>query len=171
VSAPASAEDDVLRFLSFSIGVERCAVELTRVQEIARCESATRVPRVPPAVLGVVNLRGTVLPVVDAAIGLGLPPAARTDQRCLLVVEPVIAAERTVLGLVADAVDGVLEVPPNELGTVPATGTRVPPGLLIGLIRQEGGFVSVLDLDRLFGAGLLRELRGAGDGAPVPAKE
>lgn len=169
MNAPeASTRDDVLRFLCFAIGRERCAVELTRVQEIARYESATRVPRVPPAVLGVVNLRGTVLPVVDAAIGLGLPPAPRTDQRCLLVVEPVIAGERTVLGLVADAVDGVLESAPGELGAVPATGTRVPPALLTGLIRQAGGFVSVLDLDRLFAAGLLR---ATGDGAPEPVNE
>jgi len=152
--------------LSFRMGREEYAVDLTRVREIIRYESATRVPRVPACVRGVVNLRGSVVPVIDLAIGLGMAGAAVTPQTCLVIVEVAVGGETSVLGLLADAVDQVLDLGAEDIEPPPSFGTRVPAAYLLGMARSDGRFVLLLDLDRLFGEGAL--LRGLGVGGPAP---
>ena len=99
-----TGEAAVQQLLSFEMGGLHCAVELAHVREIVRYEPVTRVPRVPTCVRGVVNLRGSVLPVIDLAVGFGMPQAPVTAQTCLLVVEAAIGGDRAAVGLVADSV-------------------------------------------------------------------
>jgi purine-binding chemotaxis protein CheW len=117
-------------------------------------------------VRGVVNLRGSVLPVIDVAIGLGIPEARATAQRCLLVVEAAMGGERAVVGLLADAVDHVLELLPDQIEPPPPFGTAVPAALLLGVARLATGFVLLLDLDRLLAEGLFRDERRAAEAPP-----
>lgn len=153
------------QFLSFVMGQDECALELRHVREIVRYESATRVPRVPAWVRGVVNLRGNVVPVVDLAVGLGMPEAPVTAQSCLLVVEAAMGGEPSVLGLIADAVREVLDLRPEDIEPPPSFGTRVPAECLLGMVRSESGFVLLLDLDRLLGGDVLPDMPAAVRGA------
>jgi purine-binding chemotaxis protein CheW len=139
------------QFLSFLMGADACAVELSHVHEIVRFESATRVPRVPACIRGVVNLRGNVVPVIDLAVGLAMTEAPVTPRSCLLVVEATLGRERSVVGLIADAVSQVLDLRPEDIEPAPSFGTRVPATFLLGMVRSESGFVQLLDLDRLLG--------------------
>jgi purine-binding chemotaxis protein CheW len=166
--ANATQTVSTLQFLSFRSGSEACAVELPRVREIVRYEKLTRVPRAPACVRGVLNLRGNVVPVLDLAVGLGLPETPVSPQTCILIAEAAIEGEPTIVGLVADEVSQVLELTPQEIEPAPSFGTRVPVAVLRGMARVESGFVVLLDLDRLLGDGAL--LGGKPPGAAVHDK-
>jgi purine-binding chemotaxis protein CheW len=143
------------QFLSFHVAGEDCAIDLALVREIVRFESATRVPRVPHCVRGVVNLRGSVVPVIDLAAGLGRPAAPVTPQTCLLVVEMPLGGESAVLGLVVDSVLQVLEAGAEDVEPPPSFGTAVPPSSLLGVARSADGLALLLDLEHLLGSGAL----------------
>jgi purine-binding chemotaxis protein CheW len=149
------AATDARQLLSFLVGGVACAAPLAHVREIVRYEPPTRVPRSPRAVRGVVNLRGTVVPVVDLSVACGLAAASVTAQTCLLVVEMAVAGEAAVLGLLVDAVSEVIERGDDELAPVPPFGTPIAASVLLGLVPAREGFAFLLDLDGLVGDGAL----------------
>lgn len=139
--------------LTFLLDEVEYGVELSRVREVVRYEGATRVPRAARRVRGVVNLHGSVVPVVDLAAGLGLSEAVVTPWTCLIVVETAGGGQTSVLGLLADSVCRVLDLGPEDLEPPPAFGTRVPAAALLGTARTPGGFVHLMDLDRVLDEG------------------
>lgn len=151
------------QYLGFSLAGETYAIELLRIREIIEHVPVTRVPGMPPAVLGVINLRGRVVPVVDLAVKLGLGPRPITRWSCFVIVEALLDGERTPLGLLADAVSEVLDLAPGDIEPPPAFGTRTPVDYLLGMGRQDQRFILLLNLDRLLSPDeLLRMVGGAG---------
>ena len=162
-----SAAPEVARpaqYLGFSLAGEMYAIELLRIREIIEHVPITRVPAMPSAVLGVINLRGRVVPVVDLAAKLGLGPRPITRWTCFVIVEVTLDGERTTLGLLADSVSEVLDLGPDDIEPPPAFGTRAPVHYLRGLGRQEQRFILLLDLDRLLSADELLGLVGSTGG-------
>jgi purine-binding chemotaxis protein CheW len=162
-----SAAPEVVRpaqYLGFSLAGEMYAIELLRIREIIEHVPITRVPAMPSAVLGVINLRGRVVPVVDLAAKLGLGPRPITRWTCFVIVEVTLDGERTALGLLADSVSEVLDLGPDDIEPPPAFGTRAPVHYLRGLGRQEQRFILLLDLDRLLSADELLGLVGSTGG-------
>jgi len=156
VPLTASGGQDV-QCLSFLFHDEAYALPLLRVREIVRFSECTRVPRVRPYVRGVVNLRGTVVPVVDLAVWLGQPETVVTPRTCLLVVEAAGEAGTATLGLVIDGVDQVLDLRSEALEPPPSFGTLMPPEFVAGMTKAGERFVYLLDMDRLLAeGGLLR---------------
>jgi purine-binding chemotaxis protein CheW len=141
------------QYLSFALAGSDYAVGILQVKEILQYETVTRVPSVPPSVRGVINLRGAVVPVVDLAVKFGLPVTAVTRRTCILIVEAALGGERTVVGIVADAVREVLELGPEEIEPPPSFGTQVRVDYLVGMGKAGKGFVLLLDLDRVISAG------------------
>jgi purine-binding chemotaxis protein CheW len=141
------------QYLSFTLAGSDYAVGILQVREILQYEAVTRIPSVPPSIRGVINLRGAVVPVVDLAVKFGLPATAVTKRTCILIVEATIGDERTVLGVVADAVREVLELGPDEVEPPPAFGTQVRADGLLGMGKADRRFVLLLDLDRVLSAG------------------
>ena len=149
------------QYLGFTLAGETYAIELLRIREIIEHVPITRVPGMPSSVLGVINLRGRVVPVVDLAVKMGLGPRPITRWTCFVIVEAVMDGERTSLGLLADSVSEVLDLGPDDIEPPPAFGTRVSMDYLRGLGRQEQRFILLLDLDRLLSTQeLLGFLRG-----------
>ena len=103
----------------------------------------------PLVVLGVINLRGRVVPVVDLAVKMGLGPRPITRWTCFVIVDAALDGERTTLGLLADSVSEVLDLAADDIEPPPAFGTRTPVDYLRGLGRQEQRFLLLLDMDRL----------------------
>jgi purine-binding chemotaxis protein CheW len=137
------------QYLGFHIGGEEYAIGILRVREILEYDTVTKVPATPPSIRGVINLRGRVVPVVDLAVKLGLPESVVTKRSCVVVVEMVLEGERTVMGLLADAVSQVLDLPASEIEPPPPFGTRVRVECLLGMGRAGKRFVLLLDIDRL----------------------
>jgi purine-binding chemotaxis protein CheW len=164
-TAPESARP--AQYLGFSLAGETYAIELLRIREIIEHIPITRVPGMPPAVLGVINLRGRVVPVVDLAVKMGLGPRPITRWTCFVIVEVLLDGERTSLGLLADSVSEVLDLGAEDIEPPPAFGTRAPVSYLRGLGRQEQRFILLLDLERVLSTEELLGLVGgaAGGGA------
>jgi purine-binding chemotaxis protein CheW len=162
----AAPETDLAQYLTFLIAGEEYAVGILRVKEIIEHEEMTRLPGAPRCIRGVINLRGAVVPVVDLAVRFGLAPLEITRRTCFVIVELANAGERLVVGLMADVVSSVIDLPPGEIEAVPAFGTVARAEHLKGLGKVGNKFTLILDLDRLLSDGDLFAL-----GAEVAASE
>jgi purine-binding chemotaxis protein CheW len=140
------------QYLRFGLAGTDYAVGILQVKEILQFETTTRVPGVPPSVRGVINLRGSVVPVLDLALKLGLPETAVTKRTCILIVETDVGGERAVMGVMADEVREVLELGPEDVEPPPSFGARVRVEFLQGMGKVEKGFALLLDLDRVLSA-------------------
>jgi purine-binding chemotaxis protein CheW len=140
---------DETQYLGFYVAEEEYAIGILRVREILEFDTVTRVPTTPPSIRGVINLRGRVVPVVDLAVKLGLPESPITKRTCVVVVEVDLEGERTVMGVLADAVSQVLDLPSSEIEPPPAFGPRVRVDCLLGMGRAGKKFVLLLDIDKL----------------------
>ena len=147
--ATQSAPSEQSQYLGFHIAGEEYAIGILRVREILEYDTVTKVPTTPASIRGVINLRGSVVPVIDLGVKLGLPESVVTKRSCVVVVEIVLDGERTVMGLLADAVSQVIDLPAAEIEPPPAFGTRVRVECLLGMGRAGKKFVLLLDIDRL----------------------
>ena len=137
-------------YLTFLCAGERYAAPILKIREILSVGSVTRVPATPAWIRGVMNLRGRVLPVVDLAAKLDLPPTEITSRSCIVMTEVDLLAEQIVMGMIVDAVDTVIELAPEEIEPPPAFGTRMNPSYLLGMARTEKDELAlVLDTDRV----------------------
>ena len=141
------------QFLSFVLAGEEYAVEILRVKEIIEYDNLTRVPGMPPAVRGVINLRGRVVPVVDVALAFGMPQSAITPRSCIVMVEIGGDEGAVVMGIITDAVSEVLDLSSDQIQPPPSFGTSVGAEYLDGMAESVGKkFVMLLNIDRALGA-------------------
>lgn len=137
------------QFLSFFIAGEEYALAIHHVREILEYAVPTKVPSMPPAVRGVVNLRGAVVPVLDLALHFGLAETAITKRTCIVMVEARWEGQDGIVGLICEAVSQVSDVERERIQDAPSFGTRLRTDFLRGVFEASGRFVLVLDLDRL----------------------
>jgi purine-binding chemotaxis protein CheW len=148
-------EMDIQReqYLTFFIRGEEYAVDIQRVKEIIEYEKVTRVPTTPVHVRGVINLRGSVLPVVDLAAKFGHGETEPVRTTCIVVVETRGRDENeghlVPVGLLSDAVSEVVDITAAEIEPPPAFGTHVRIDFLRGMGKLDGRLVLVLDIDRV----------------------
>jgi purine-binding chemotaxis protein CheW len=148
-----TASVDRTQFLSFVLVGEEYAVEILRVKEIIEYDNLTRVPAMPPAVRGVINLRGRVVPVVDLALRFGLPQSTITPRTCIVMVEIGTGDNALVMGIIADAVSEVLDLTIEQIQPPPSFGTSVGAEFLDGMAETTGRkFVMLLNVDRALSA-------------------
>jgi purine-binding chemotaxis protein CheW len=159
---PAAKTFERTPFLTFSLSGGEYAIAVLRVREIIEHEEITRVPSTPAFLRGVINLRGSVVPVVDLARKFRMPESPVTKRTCIIIVEVESESGRIVLGVLADAVNQVVEFRPDEIEPPPSFGTPIRVDYLRGLGKLNGEFVLILDTDRVLSAGELA------DAASVP---
>ena len=162
------AEAPRSHYLTFFIGREEYGVQILRVREIIELGAITQVPLAPACVRGVINLRGSVVPIVDLAIKFGQSACTATRFTCVVVVEVATAGELAVIGLMVDAVNQTMELAPGEVDVVPSFGTLAPKDFLVGMATAGDKFVLLLDIDRALSA---EELRGAASAAALETPE
>ena len=165
------------QYLTFHVAGEEYAAAILRVKEIIEFGAVTKVPTMPEFVRGVINLRGSVVPVVDLAAKLGMPLTNVTRWSCIVIVEVTIDGEDTVVGVLVDAMGQVIELSPKDIERPPAFGTRARADYLRGMGKVGTKFVMILDLDKVLGQAVLLDAPGAGvleasrAGAPPNAGE
>jgi len=138
---------DQHQYLTFRLGQEQYGVDILRVQEIKGYTAPTQIPNTPSHIKGVMNLRGTVVPVLDLRIKFGMPQA---DYDGFTVVIVVNVAGR-VVGLIVDAVSDVLNVDPGEVVSAPEMGVGVDTSFLQGLAKSSDRLIALLALERVVG--------------------
>jgi purine-binding chemotaxis protein CheW len=145
---------EAAQFLTFFLGDERYAIDVRKIHEVLEVPRITRVPRMPAFVSGVMNLRGNVIPVMDLRHKFGLGKTEITEDTSIVVTEisDVFGdEEQSVLeiGLFSDAVDQVLDIPPENIEPPPAIGTSIDTSFIRGMGRVGDDFVIILKLDSL----------------------
>jgi len=161
VSADADRER-TSSYVVFQLGGEGYALEVMRVQEVKDMQALTEVPGGPKSLLGVINLRGHVVPVYDLRIPFGLSKENKAARApCVLIVESTMGNDvQQITGLLVDRVSDVLEFSPEEVQAAPQLGLGKATPFVRGLIRHQDAFLLVLDVDRIFST--LGSLNGEG---------
>ncbi|USX21291.1 chemotaxis protein CheW [Oxalobacteraceae bacterium OTU3REALA1] len=149
------------QFLSFMLGQDMFAMGILAVREILEYAGVTPVPQMPPCISGVINLRGTAVPVLDLACRLEREPVAVSKRTCIIVVEVDGDNGAFVIGILVDAVNAVLDIPPSEVEPAPSLGAQVRAEMLQGIGKVNGRFVLLLDVRRVASVGDLAAIAPA----------
>lgn len=139
-------------YLSFKLGDEEFAAHASKVLNILEMTSITVVPKAPAYMKGVINLRGTVLPVVDTRIKFGMTPTEYTNNTCIIVLDIMIEDESIKLGALVDGVQAVLEIEKDQIMPAPSIGSRYKSEFIEGVANINDQFVMILDMDAIFSA-------------------
>jgi purine-binding chemotaxis protein CheW len=143
-------ETKINTYLTFRIGSEDFAVDVLKVREILELVKITQVPKTPEFMKGVINLRGSVVPVVDMHIKFGLKAEERTVDTCIIVMEVNIRDEVVVLGAIADMVKEVTDIDRDNIEPPPRIGTTVDVEFIEGIGKIGEDFVIMLDINKVF---------------------
>ncbi len=137
------------QYLTFHLASEEYAISILRIKEIIEYDQITKVPRMPGWVRGVINLRGSVVPVIDLAVKFAMEETKVSPLCCIIIVELEIDGEPVVMGVMAESVSQVVDLSPEDIQAPPAFGTRVRADFLLGMGRLEKKFALILDIDRI----------------------
>jgi purine-binding chemotaxis protein CheW len=140
------------QYLTFFIAGEEYAISILKVREVIEYDTLTAVPNTPAWIRGVVNVRGSVLPVVDLGVKFGLPASVISKFSCIVITEVDSEGEKLTLGVLADSVSQVIEFAENEIEEPPPFGTRVKIEYLLGLGPIGKKFCQILDIDKVLSA-------------------
>jgi purine-binding chemotaxis protein CheW len=145
------------QYLIFTLSGEAFAIDILHVKEIIEYGQLTEVPMMPDVVRGVINLRGAVVPVIDLSARFRRPPTQVARRTCIVIVELEQEGERHDVGIIVDAVNEVLEIPPADIEPPPSFGTQLRTDFIAGMGKLAGRFVILLDLARALGAEISSE--------------
>jgi len=140
------------QYLTFMLDREVFAIGILAIKEIIEYGSLTVVPMMPEYVRGVINLRGSVVPVVDLAARLGKTPTQVTKRTCIVIVEVQADGGRQDIGVIVDAVNAVLDIPASDIEPAPAFGANVRTDFIHGMGKVNGRFVIVLNASQVLTA-------------------
>ena len=144
------------QYLTFTLGGEMFAIGILAVKEIIEYTSLTDVPMMSDCIRGVINLRGSVVTVMDLSVRFNRPAGAVTKRTCIIIVEIEDAGERQVIGVVVDAVNAVIDIADGDIEPPPAFGAHIRNDFIAGMGKINGRFVILLQIGQVF-AGLLHD--------------
>lgn len=152
---------EIHQYLTFKLDDEVFALTIAKVREVLDYTEITRVPKTPDYMGGVINVRGGVVPVIDLRIKFGMAPTPRTVNTCIIIVEVVMEQDTTVLGVLADQVEEVFEIDPQNIEAAPKIGTRLRNEFIQGMGKRDEQFIIILDIDKVFSGEELSVVQGA----------
>jgi purine-binding chemotaxis protein CheW len=141
---------ETTQYLTFKLDAEGFALDVAKVREILDFTTITRVPQTPSFMKGVINLRGSVVPVIDMRLKFGMSETEKTVNTCIVVVEVEFDNESIILGALADSVQEVVEMEPNQIEPAPRIGTRLNTDFIKGMGKLGDTFIMILDIDKIF---------------------
>jgi purine-binding chemotaxis protein CheW len=161
---------EMRQYLTFKLGNEVFGIDVAKVREVLDFTNITEIPRTPEFMSGVINLRGSVVPVVDLRLCFQMTKTERTRNTCIIVVEVLLEGESTVIGALADSVEEVIDLEPDQIQPAPKIGTQIHTEFIKGMGKRDSQFIMILEIDRVFSAGELGAVQSAeGVGALVEA--
>jgi purine-binding chemotaxis protein CheW len=148
MTAPTITE--TTQFLTYKLGDEVFALDITKVREVLDFTTVTKVPRTPDFMRGVINLRGSVVPVVDLRLKFGMTKTESSVNTCIIITEVTVDNETTILGALADSVQEVLDLEPGSIAPAPKIGTKLKTEFIKGMGKRDDRFIIILDIDKVF---------------------
>ena len=153
--------DEHTQYLTFMLGSEVFAIGILAIKEIIEYGQLTEVPMMPAFIRGVINLRGSVVPVMDLAVRFGKTAKPVSKRTCIVIVETEQSGEREDVGVVVDAVNAVLDIPAADVEPPPAFGARINSEFIQGLGKVNGKFVILLNAAKVLAIDDLDALNSA----------
>ncbi len=145
VVAKANSNDEVIQWVTFRLADEVYGINVMQVQEVLRVTEIAPVPGAPHYVLGIINLRGNVVTVIDTRIRLGLPTAEVTDSTRVVIIE----TQRHVVGMLVDCVAEVVDVAASEVESAPNVGSDESANYIQGVASRDNELLILVDLNKL----------------------
>lgn len=145
-----AAITETRQYLTFKLVEEVFAVEVAKVREILELTTITKIPQTPDYMRGMINLRGRVVPVMDMRLKFDMPETEQTVNTCIIVVEVLYGEETVVIGALADSVQEVFELEPDQIEPPPHIGTRLNTDFILGIGKNDSQFIMILNIDRTF---------------------
>ena len=153
---------EATQHLTFTLDEEVFALDISKVREVLEYSTVTKVPQTPEFMRGVINLRGSVVPVVDLRLKFGMTETSKTVNTCVIITEVSLDGETTVLGALADSVQEVHEFEPDQIEPAPKIGTRLNTDFIDGMGKRDDQFVMILNIDSVFSSDELAIVQDAG---------
>jgi purine-binding chemotaxis protein CheW len=138
------------QYLTFTLAEEQYAVQVYDVKEVLEYTTVTRVPRTQEFMRGVINLRGSVVPVIDLRLKFGMGETEKTIDTSIIVMEVEINGDTVTVGTLADSVQEVINLDEEQIEPSPQIGTRIYTDFIRGIGKQDERFIIILDIDRIF---------------------
>jgi purine-binding chemotaxis protein CheW len=163
-------QSSINSYLTFKLGEEFFAANVSKVLNILEMTKVTKVPKAPSYMKGVINLRGTVLPLVDTRIKFDMTETEYTANTCILVLDITLNNESVHVGALVDSVQEVLEVDSAHIQPPPSIGTRYRSEFIEGIVKVDEEFIMILNMDLIFSTdelSILRESFHEGQEEPV----
>ena len=146
----AGVMETTTQYLTFKLDDEIFALDITKVREVMDFTAITKVPRTPDFMRGVINLRGSVVPVVDLRLKFGMSMTGKTVNTCIIITEVAVDGDTVVLGALADSVQEVIELEPGSVSPPPRIGTKLKTQFINGMGKRGDHFIIILDIDKVF---------------------
>ena len=159
-----TTDTNTTQYLTFKLGEEMFALNIAKVREVLDFTTVTRVPRTPDFMRGVINLRGSVVPVVDLRRKFNMAISENTVNTCIIISEVTVDGDTTVLGCLADSVQEVVDLGQENIAPAPRIGTKLRTDFIKGIGKQNDRFVIILDIDKVFSVDELALVQGEGAG-------
>jgi purine-binding chemotaxis protein CheW len=148
------------QYLTFKLGDEVFALDITKVREVLDFTTVTKVPRTPEFMRGVINLRGSVVPVVDLRLKFGMSKTENGVNTCVIITEVSVDGDTTILGALSDSVQEVLDLEQGSIAPAPKIGTKLRTDFIKGMGKRDDRFIIILDIDKVFSADELSLVQG-----------
>ncbi|WP_262964631.1 chemotaxis protein CheW [Methylobacter psychrophilus] len=163
-------QEEQQQYLTFMLGGETYAISILSIKEIIQHSQLTEVPRMPDFILGVINLRGAVVPVIDLSARFGKQSVQVGRRNCIIIVEVNTGEETQNVGVMVDAVNAVLEIPTHEIEPAPSFGNNIRADFIAGMGKINGKFVIILNIQYVLSMDEMTRLAGEGYTSAIELK-
>ncbi|MBF0145318.1 MAG: purine-binding chemotaxis protein CheW [Magnetococcales bacterium] len=154
------------QFLTFHLDKEVFAIDISKIKEVLEFTDLTHIPSTPDFMCGVINLRGSVVPIIDLRLKFGMANGKRTVNTCFIIIDVKQENGTTVIGAMADSVKEVMELNPDQIEPPPKVGTGLRADYICGMGKLHDNFVILLDTDKIFSVHELNTIRNTS--VPLP---
>ncbi|MBV61990.1 chemotaxis protein CheW [Abyssibacter profundi] len=153
-----SEQTQAKQILSFNLGSEAYGISIDSVREVLEYTSITRIPKTPEFMRGVINIRGSVVPVIDLRLEFGMPSVEPTIATSIIITEVRCEERISLIGVLVDSVQQVLDLPVESLAEAPPMGNRIRTDFIAHVARVDDSFLIVLDMDSVLSKEQLQDV-------------
>lgn len=153
---------ETTQYLTFQLGDELFALDISNVREVLEFGQVTKVPQTPEMMKGVINLRGAVVPVIDMRLKFGMEETEKTVNTVTIIIEIELGEETVMIGALVDSVSEVMDLEADLIEPPPKIGTQLRTDFIRGMGKKENQFVIILDIEKIFTSDELEHLKQAG---------
>ncbi len=149
------AISDINQYLTFRLAEEQYAISVANIKEVLEVTAITKVPRMPEFMSGVINLRGSVVPVIDLRLKFGMGKTVKTVDTGIIVTEidnemvESNDSEKLVIGVFSDSVQKVLTIEPDDINPAPKIGIPIDTEFICGMVQEDEIFITILNINRI----------------------